>query len=84
MNGAISPKREKEVQMSFFSWMTGNNMDSNMDKENMIVVKTLKSKGTSKQRIPITVGDIKNGIALDGYGYPNEVVLFLRLNKRDR
>ena len=66
--------------MSLLSWLTGNNMD----RENRIVVKTLKSKGTSKQRIPITVGDIKRGLALDDNGYQNEVVLFLRLNKKDR
>ena len=66
--------------MGLLGWITGNNID----RENQIVVKTLKSKGTSKQRIPITVGDIKKGLALDNSGYPNEVVLFLRLNKKDR
>ena len=62
------------------NWLLGNNID----RENKTVVKTLKSKGTTKTVIPITVGDIKNGIVVDSYGYKNEVVLFLRKNKKDR
>ena len=61
-------------------WLFSNNMD----RENKTVVKTLKSKGTSKVSIPITIGDIKRGIAIDANGYQNEVVLFLRKNKKDR
>ena len=61
-------------------WLFSNNMD----RENKIIVKMLTSKGTQKPPIPITVGDIKNGIAIDAYGYKNEVVLFLRKNKKDR
>ena len=63
-----------------FDWLFSNNMD----RENKTVVKTLKSKGTQTPPIHITVGDIKNGIAVDAYGYKNEVVLFLRKNKKDR
>jgi len=66
--------------MSMFNWLFSNNMD----RENSTVVKTLKSKGTTKTAVPITVGDIKNGIVVDAYGYKNEVVLFLRKNKKDR
>jgi len=66
--------------MGLLGWIIGNNVD----RENQIVVKTLKSKGNPAQRIPITVGDIKKGLAVDNSGYPNEVVLFLRLNKKDR
>ena len=62
------------------NWLFSNNMD----RENKTVVKTLKSKGTSKVFIPITIGDIKRGIAIDDNGYQNEVVLFLRKNKKDR
>ena len=62
------------------NWLFSNNMD----RENNTVVKTLKSKGTSKVSIPITIGDIKRGIAIDANGYQNEVVLFLRKNKKDR
>ena len=32
----------------------------------------------------ITVGDIKSGLAIDRNGYTNEVVIFLRRNKKDR
>ena len=57
---------------------------NNIDRENKTVVKTLNSKGTTKAAVPITVGDIKDGIVVDEYGYKNEVVLFLRKNKKDR
>ena len=66
--------------MGMLTWFIGNNVD----KEDKVVVKSLKSKKGSKQRFPITVGDIKRGIAIDSDGYQNEVVLFLRLNKQDR
>ena len=49
-----------------------------------IVVKKLKSKSYLKSTIPITVGDIRKGVAVDESGYENEVVLFLRKNKKDR
>ena len=66
--------------MSILDWITGNNID----RENETLVKVLKSKGVSKVPISITVGDIKTGIAVDSQGYQNEVVLFLRKNKKDR
>ena len=66
--------------MSILAWITGNNMD----RENETLVKVLKSKGVGKMPVGITVGDIKNGIAIDSQGYQNEVVLFLRKNKKDR
>ena len=69
--------------MSILSWFT-KEWGSAVDENDKIIVKRLKSKGTSKVEIPITVGDIKRGIAVDAYGYQNEVVLFLRKNKRDR
>ena len=66
--------------MGMLDWLIGNNMD----RENKVVVKVLKSKGQGKPPITITVGDIKRGTAIDVHGYKNEVVLFLRLNKKDR
>ena len=66
--------------MSMFSWLFSNSVD----RENKIFVKMLKSKGVNKPPLPITVGEIKRGIAIDAYGYSNEVVLFLRKNKKDR
>ena len=62
--------------MGIFDWFTLEN-DS-------VVVKSLSSKGMGKEPIEITVGDIKRGIAKDSRGYENEVVLFLRKNKKDR
>ena len=56
----------------------GSSDDSN------IVVKSTRSKGDGRPMIEITVGDIRKGIATDENGYRNEVVLFLRKNKRDR
>ena len=49
-----------------------------------IVVKTTTSKGTGKRSVHITVGDIMRGSVIDDTGYVNEVVLFLRKNKKDR
>ena len=53
-------------------------------KSEEIIVKHLKSKSSLKRNIPITVGDIRRGVAVDETGYENEVVLFLRKNKKDR
>ena len=66
--------------MRILDWFAKETNDGD---EDSVVVKVLTSKGTSKQSLPVTVGDIKKGIALDANGYPNEVVLFLRLNKKD-
>ena len=43
-----------------------------------------RSKGDGRPIIDITVDDIRKGIATDENGYRNEVVLFLRKNKKDR
>jgi len=69
--------------MGIFSWF-GETEIERKHKENEIVVKTLKSKGKSKSSINITVGDIISGTAIDSKGYANEVVIFLRRNKKDR
>ena len=66
--------------MSILKWFKGDSAE----RDGEVVVKVLTSKGVSKQRLSVTVRDIKRGIVLDSYGYPNEVVLFLRLNKKDR
>jgi|TARA_A100001391_G_scaffold169255_1_gene130096 hypothetical protein len=63
--------------MGLLDWF-GSSDDSN------IVVKSTRSKGDGRPMIDITVGDIRKGIATDENGYRNEVVLFLRKNKRDR
>ena len=49
-----------------------------------IVVKTIKSKGTVTVPINVTVGDIQRGFVDDSTGYRNEIVLFLRKDKKDR
>ena len=63
--------------MGLLDWF-GSSDDSN------IVVKSTRSKGDGRPMIEITVGDIRKGFATDENGYRNEVVLFLRKNKRDR
>ena len=70
--------------MGIFGNWFGETEIERKHKENAIVVKTLKSKGKSKSPINITVGDIKSGTAIDSSGYANEVVIFLRRNKKDR
>ena len=49
-----------------------------------VVVTTRRSKAESKEDIDITVGMIKEGIARDSDGYPNEIAFFLRKAKKDR
>ena len=56
----------------------------NSSDDSNIVVKSTRSKGDGRPIIDITVGDIRKGIATDENGYRNEVVLFLRKNKKDR
>tara|TARA_R110000824_G_C15119006_1_gene667873 strand:- start:527 stop:715 length:189 start_codon:yes stop_codon:yes gene_type:complete len=48
------------------------------------VVKTVTSKGLTTVPIDVTVGDIQRGFVLDSTGYRNEIVLFLRKDKKDR
>ena len=64
--------------MGIFDWLGGSEDDSD------IIVKSTRSKGDGRPIIDITVGDIRKGIATDENGYRNEVVLFLRKNKKDR
>ena len=49
-----------------------------------VVVKTANSKGVGKPRVAVTAGDIMRGTCVDENGYVNQVVLFLRKNKKDR
>ena len=64
------------MALNILDWFTDDGDD--------VIVKSLTSKGTVKEAVNITVRDIRKGIAKDSYGYENEVVLFLRKNKRDR
>tara|TARA_Y100000296_G_scaffold13702_1_gene15930 strand:+ start:491 stop:685 length:195 start_codon:yes stop_codon:yes gene_type:complete len=63
--------------MNVLKWFSNTKSDE-------VVVKNLKSKSFLNKLIPITVGDIQRGVAVDETGYENEVVLFLRKNKKDR
>ena len=49
-----------------------------------VVVKRVTSKGIKTVPIDITVGNIQDGFVWDSTGYRNEIVLFLRKDKRDR
>tara|TARA_R100000306_G_scaffold32991_1_gene34498 strand:+ start:64 stop:249 length:186 start_codon:yes stop_codon:yes gene_type:complete len=49
-----------------------------------VVVKTVSSKGTKTVPIDVTVGNIQDGFVWDSTGYRNEIVLFLRKDKKDR
>tara|TARA_R110002020_G_scaffold128069_2_gene287169 strand:+ start:1328 stop:1585 length:258 start_codon:yes stop_codon:yes gene_type:complete len=61
-----------------------NILDWFSDDDAEVIVKSLKSKGGSRETLEITVGDIRRGSAKDSRGYENEVVLFLRKNKAQR
>tara|TARA_R110000824_G_scaffold52667_2_gene145976 strand:+ start:680 stop:898 length:219 start_codon:yes stop_codon:yes gene_type:complete len=69
--------------MNLLKWFSGTSTEEEEWVEE-IVVKNLKSKSHLKNNMPITVGDIRKGVAVDEMGYENEVVLFLRKNKKDR
>ena len=49
-----------------------------------VIVKTVKSKGDKIVPIEVTVGNIQDGFVWDSTGYRNEIVLFLRKDKKDR
>ena len=68
--------------MGLLDWFSSK--DGMEDTESSVVVKNLRSKGYGRTLMPITVENIRKGIAIDASGYENEVVLFLRKNKRDR
>ena len=68
--------------MGLFNWFGESDVERS-DRENSIVVKTLASKGSGRPPVGLTVGDIKQGFVVDRNGYPSEVVIFLRKNKKD-
>ena len=63
--------------MNLLKWISNTTSEE-------IVVKNLNSKSYLKSSLPITVADILKGVVVDESGYENEVVLFLRKNKKDR
>ena len=70
------------IEMSnFLSWLVRG---STTDQRQKTVVKCLQSKGPDNIPVNLTIADIQQGFVLDSYGYKNEVVLFLRKNKKDR
>lgn len=48
------------------------------------LIKHLHSKGPNGSLVALTVDDIQKGYVVDFDGYRNEIVLFLRKNKKDR
>ena len=65
--------------MSLGNWLRGQIVD-----ESTTIVKTAKSKGPAGKSVTITVADIQRGTVQDSNGYVNEIVLFLKKNKKDR
>ena len=65
--------------MSLGNWLRGQIVD-----ESTTIVKTAKSKGPAGKSVAITVADIQRGTVQDADGYVNEIVLFLKKNKKDR
>ena len=55
-----------------------------VERRQKTIVKYLKSKGPQDIMIPLTIEDVQQGFVMDSYGYRNEVVLFLRKDKKDR
>ena len=63
--------------MNLFQWF-GNSKAEN------VFIKHLNSKGPGGYPVALTVNDVNRGYVLDIDGYKNEVVLFLRKDKKDR
>ena len=55
-----------------------------VERRQKTIVKYLKSKGPQDIVIPLTIEDVQQGFVMDSYGYRNEVVLFLRKDKKAR
>lgn len=66
---------------NFFSWLVKGDT---ADQRQKTVIKYLRSKGPNDVVIPLTIEDVQQGFVLDSSGYKNEVVLFLRKDKKDR
>ena len=49
-----------------------------------VFIKHLNSKGPRGALVSITVDAVQQGYIVDFDGYKNEIVLFLRKNKKDR
>jgi len=66
---------------NFLSWLVRGDTTEQRQKT---VVKCLQSKGPTPIGVNLTIADIQQGFVLDNYGYKNEIVLFLRKDKKDR
>ena len=66
---------------NFFSWLVKGDT---ADQRQKTVIKYFRSKGPNDVVIPLTIEDVQQGFVLDSSGYKNEVVLFLRKDKKDR
>ena len=65
--------------MSLGDWLREQIVDASNT-----VVKTAKSKGPAGKSVAITVADIQRGTVEDADGYVNEIVLFLKKNRKDK
>ena len=66
---------------NFFNWLVRG---STVDQRQKTIVKCLQSKGPKDIVVPLTIADVQRGFVFDSYGYKNEIVLFLRKDKKDR
>lgn len=66
---------------NFLDWILKRD-DYEVNKDT--IIKHMKSKGPGNDIITLTVENARNGYVLDSNGYKNEVVLFLRKDKKDR
>ena len=65
--------------MSLGDWLREQIVDASTT-----IVKTAKSKGPAGKPVTITVADIQRGTVQDADGYVNEIVLFLKNNRKDK
>tara|TARA_R110000824_G_scaffold347141_4_gene533939 strand:+ start:145 stop:387 length:243 start_codon:yes stop_codon:yes gene_type:complete len=80
MNGAIFKESRRSEMFDFFDKF----MPVTKTSVKHTVIKWLTSKGPGGQPVALTVDDINRGYILDNNGYKNEIVLFLRKDKKDR
>lgn len=81
MSGAIFNMKGVVKMRNFLGWLVRG---STAEQKQQFVVKYLQSKGPDNIIVPLTIADVHKGFVLDSHGYRNEVVLFLRKDKKDR
>ena len=81
MSGAIFKEKRRLVMLDFFEKLLNKTEEAHVSNP---FIKHLNIKGPGGYLVALTVADVNRGYILDADGYKNEIVLFLRKDKKDR